>query len=143
MAFLLLLFLWLLWMRSTLNEVLRLVQQGRGVLEKDLQMRRDTVPFLLESFRGEPLYESVWHQLLDLRKKGSEAEFEAVLLPFLEKAQIKSLNFLEAKKDILDLTRLIHSEEQSTRRQIGSYMALKKSFPFSMAAVLFGLPEFS
>lgn len=145
-ALLSLLFIWLLWLRHGLLLKERQVLAMQNLLLLDLQKRRDTVPFLLEGFRQEMAPSSEWQRLVKERayfheheKFEKEWEFERYLLEFIKNCPpIKNLHFLEAKKDILDLSKSVEMVKFKVEKEIESYNFQRKQFPYNLAALCFG-----
>lgn len=145
-AVLVLAFIWLIWLRRGLINILRDLQQKQIVLQHDLKKRRDTVPYLLESFRSEQEPNAAWREILEQRKTfhgpssmQQEWEFEKTLLHFVRDTNLSNINFLEAKKDVIDLTTLIEREKQEMEQAATRYNERKKQFPYSLASAIFGL----
>jgi hypothetical protein len=143
-------FTWLIWLRYILLHLLQESNHHLQVLKTDLLRRRDTVPYLLESYRKAEEPNETWHKILNARKQFNdpqptekEWEFEKELLHFLRDTHIKSLNFLEAKKDIIDLTDLIEKEKLALGAANQTFNEKKKQFPYSIASAIFGLREAS
>lgn len=147
-AVLVLSFIGLLWARQTLMSIVHKMEAMQMVLQKDLQKRRDTVPYLLESIKQLEEPSDMWrkivedravfHQLDDMQK---EKEFEKELLDFLNSLNFKNVDVLEAKKDILDLTQIIEREKGEIALEAGKFNALKMEFPYSLASAIFGFKE--
>jgi hypothetical protein len=151
-AILIIAFMWLLWMRHTLAQQMSEARHRETILERDLQKRRDTVPYLLESFRLTNEPNEAWHTLMNKRAEfhqpgdwpiAKEWEFESTLLDFLRNNKIKNLSFLEAKKDIEDLTDLIVEKKGELQEAVDEYNERRNQFPYSMASAIFGFHSLS
>lgn len=139
-------FIWLMWLRYSLVSILERLDQKQTILKHDLAQRRDTVPYLLESIRAEEGPDEGWQKILEDRKvfhsepdMDKEWEFEKELLHFVRDKKLKNINFLEAKKDILDLTALIEKEKQEMDGVMAQFKERKMQFPYSLASAIFGL----
>lgn len=149
-ALVILFFIGLLWLRQNLVYKIRNANAHREILIKKLNKRRDTVPYLLESFRQNNEPTEGWYHLLTERAAfhsahvmDKEWEFERTLLQFLHNNPIKSVNFLEAKKDIRDLGELIEKEKRVFQEAANVYNEQRKKFPFSLASGIFALQKLS
>ena len=139
-----LLFIWLLWLRQNLLIDFREAMHQEKLLKRDLEKRRDTVPFLLESLRGEESLKNDWHRILTERQvfqdkftNEDEWAFEKSLLEFITKPQNKSVHFLEAKKDIEDLSVLVEKEKLHLQEVVNRFNQRRKQFPYSVASAIF------
>lgn len=139
-------FMWLMWLRHAVLQKARAAEQKQKVLMGDLAKRRDTVPYLLESYRAEAEPDEEFRKVLEDRKffhteesLEKEWEFEKTLIRFLRDKQVRNLNFLEAKKDIQDLTTIIEKEKVEMQGAIEAFNAQRKRFPYSLASAIFGL----
>ena len=139
-------FIWLWWLRHAVLQKARNAEQKQFILMRDIQKRRDTVPYLLESFRAEAEPDEAFRKILEERKffhteenMEKEWEFEKNLLHFLRDKQIRNLNYLEAKKDIQDLSAIIEKEKTELQGAIEAFNAQRKLFPYSLASAIFGL----
>ncbi len=139
-------FAWLIWARQHVLMLFWEARRARQTMQADLDKRRDTVPFLLESFRHEESLANDWRILKEERARFHtqqslelEFAFEAMLLNFLKRTSLKNLQFLEAKKDIEDLTDLIERQKAQYESAKVQFEALKKQFPYSVASAMFGL----
>lgn len=139
-------FIWLLWARHRLFLQLQEIQARYSLVLADMAQRRDIVPYLLESSRHEEALSSAWHTLLSERALfhgpstwAQEEAFEQKINTFLQIAQLRTLAFLEAKKDIEDLTARIQTEKAQLNRDMQDFDLLKKKFPYSLASGIFGL----
>ena len=140
------LFTWLIWLRFVLLQLLQKANHHLEILKKDISLRRDTVPYLLESQRKIEEPNETWHKILNARKEfhqpqaiEKEWEFEKELLHFIRNSHIKSLNYLEAKKDIIDLTDLIEKEKLALEAANHDFKEKSKNFPYSLVAKVFAL----
>ncbi len=138
-------FIWLLWLRQNLLHQFRDVSNHMELLRWDLWRRRDMVPYLLESFRSDDMQNETWQRLLGGRKHfhglttlADEWEYGSGLLKFLEDADIKNLNFLEAKKDIETVTEIIKKEKEELELVRTRFNELRIRFPYSLASGIFG-----
>ncbi len=139
-------FIWIFWLRNALVKDLSAALQVKSILNKDFEKRRDTIPYLLESFRSSKEPNDLWRKLLDLRAQinPQENEIEQTLQSFFTQSEdIKNLNFLEAKKNISDLNKHIESSKIEMKEKVQVYSILRKRFPYSLASAIFSLPELS
>lgn len=141
------LFTALLWLRSGLLHELREAKESESILQRDFEKRRDTVPYLLESARTAESSDA-WRKLAQDRMVFQEAqpfskelEFEKSIETYLSTASERSLNFLEAKKDIEDLSDLIEKQKTERMQAINRFNERRKQFPYSLASAIFGFPE--
>lgn len=142
-----LLFVGLLWLRHSLLHALSEVQHQERVLQNDFDKRRDTVPYLLESVREAEEPSDSWRRLaedrhafhemihFDLEK---ELAFEHVLRGFIQNTHVKNVHFLDAKKDIEELSALIEKEKQTFASAKAAFNAKRGEFPYSLATGVFG-----
>jgi len=144
-AVLVLAFIALLWLRHELLNSERNIGHLRGILQKDLNKRRDTVPYLLESMRATLEPTDIWRKIVEQRaifhasdSLEKEMEFEKEILDFVNTVDIKDVNVLEAKKDILDLTKLIEKEKNEIDLAVSGFNELKIKFPYTVASAIFG-----
>lgn len=150
-AALLLVFVWLLWLRSRLLHDLKTFNDRLKILQKDFQKRRDTVPFLLEAVRMQKGTDDLWNKLVDERARfhekadmKMEMEIEKTLQTYLEHLEkIQDLHFLEAKKDVQDLGKIIEQEKTNVAEAAASYNDRRKQFPYSLVSAIFGLRKVS
>ncbi len=148
LTLLVLYFIGMLWLRHSLFNQLREVEQHRLLMLKDMAKRRDTVPVLLEGWRDGQEPTDAWRQLVEKRalfhgpsSLEQELEFEHFLNAFLAQHSCKNVNFLDAKKDIQEHTRLIEQEKGALRASTEAYNAHRKQFPYSLASAIFGLRD--
>lgn len=146
LALALLLFIALLWLRQSLLQALREVDQRQTLLQKDFEKRRDTVPYLLESVPEAP--SDSWRKLVEDRAAlhsewslEKELRFEDTLHRYLKETADRSVNFLDAKKDIEELETLIEKEKQELKTAIALFNEQRKQFPYSSTAALFAFRE--
>lgn len=145
-ALIVIVFIWIFWLRNSLIKDLSSVLQIKSIVTNDFLKRRDTIPYLLESYKSEKEPNDFWRKLLDLRARldSSENEIQETLQKFFSESEgIKNLNFLEAKKDILDLNKNIEASKKEMNEKIQVYLELRKRFPYSLASAIFSLPELS
>lgn len=143
---LLIAFIWLLWLRNILLRSLSAVREKESLLQKDYWLRRDTIPYLLESYKIEKEPNDIWPKLVEARArfKVNENEIDELLKKFLLESQnIKNINFQEACKDIVDLNRHIDAEKAEIRQSVEAYDLSRKRFPYSLASAIFSFPEIS
>ena len=138
--------IWLLWARHRLLLQLQEIQARHSLVLADMAQRRDIIPYLLESSRHEEALHSAWQTLLAERTAfhrtstwAQEEAFEQKINTFLQIAQLRTLPFMEAKKDIEDLSARIHLEKDHLKEDLQNFDALKKKFPYSLASGIFGL----
>lgn len=141
-------FIWLLWLRQVLLYHFRDVNNHLKLLQWDLWKRRDMVPYLLESFRNEESLKVQWQSLLEGRKHfhgittlDDEWAYEKELLDFIRYAKVKNLNFLEAKKDIEDLSEIIQNERKEFDAAKEKFFKLRSNFPYFIASGMFGFQK--
>ena len=132
------LFVWLIWARQRLTHHLRSFQRRERLLRRDFGKRRDMVPYLLESFRSKHEITPQWVDLLERRKAfhvsgtiamNKELEFENILLAFIQSYDIPDVNYLEAEKNITEMTDIIQA----------SKVEWQQEYDASVASVMFGL----
>lgn len=137
-------FLWLLWLRAAISRNLRSVAELQSLLDKDYWKRRDTIPYLLESYKAEKEPNDLWPKLVEARARFSvdEKEIDELLRKFLdESANMKNINFREARKDISDLNAHIEKGRAEIKTSIEAYDARRKTFPYSLASAIFSFRE--
>lgn len=147
---LILAFIWAMWLRQGLSHLLQQARASLNVLQKDLAKRRDMVPLLLEGYRSVQEPNDTWRKLLNDRalfhdkvSLEKEWEFEKNLLHFLQETKIDSKNFLQAKKDIEEITTLIEKEKTSLQGATEAFNERRKQFPYSLASAIFGFKSVS
>jgi hypothetical protein len=143
-------FIWLIWIRQSLFSLMQKAEQKRQIVMQDMGRLRDMVPYLLESLRMEEQSTEEWHKLLEGRKffhKDDELkkgiEYEREILHFLQKTHIKNVHFMEAKKDILDLSGIIEKEKAELEGAMQVFNARRNKFPYKKVSVIFGLHDLS
>jgi hypothetical protein len=143
---LILAFIWLMWARVRLMHERAGIAQQKNILLKDFDKRRDMLPLLLEGFRIAKEATPEWSALLtaraefrDVSQFEKETAFEAQLLQFMTQNPVRDIHFLEAKKDILELGKLIQKERELLQHKEELYLALARQFPYSVAAKIFAL----
>lgn len=106
------------------------------------------VPYLLESFRSEDIHKETWQKLLAGRKHfhgitilADEWEYEKNLLQFISNANIKNINFLEAKKEIEAVSEIIRKENEEFIVAKNRFNELRLRFPYSFASGIFGFQK--
>lgn len=141
-------FVWLIWIRQSLFHLMQKAEQKRQILMEDMSRLRDMVPYLLESLRAEEQTHEDWHKLLEGRKffhKDDELkqgiEYERELLHFLQKTHTKNVHFMEAKKDILDLSGIIEREKAELEGAMQIFNERRNKFPYNKVSAIFGLHE--
>lgn len=139
------LFIALLWLRQNLLTELHEAKSREAVLQADFQKRRDTVPYLLESIRAVAEPDDTWRKLaadraqfMTAQNYQKELEFEQILERYLSTLDFRTLNFLEAKKDIEDLSTLIETQKQDRKAAMDRFNERRKQFPYSVASMVFG-----
>lgn len=142
------LFIGLLWLRQNLLHELREAQSREAVLLKDFEKRRDIVPYLLESARSATEPTDTWRKLAEDRGQfmtaqntQKELEFEQTLQRYLESTNVRTLNFLEAKKNIEELSTLIEEQKRDRQTAMNRFNERRKQFPYSVASAIFGFRE--
>lgn len=143
---LILAFIWLMWARVRLMHERTGIAQQKNILLKDFDKRRDMLPLLLEGFRTAKEATPEWSALLTARAQfrdephfEKEADFEAQIVQFMSQNAVRDIHFLEAKKDILELGKLIQKEREILNHKEELYLALRSQFPYSVAAKIFAL----
>lgn len=113
-----------------------------------MQKQRDTVPYLLESIKALQEPNDTWRHLVENRaffhsdfSLQKAEEFEKELIAYIVPLDFKELNFLEAKKDILDLSEIIKKDKSALGSAYGKWNARIGSFPFLVAGKIFGFQE--
>ncbi len=145
-AIIIIIFIWLFWLRNSLMRDLIAVTQIQSILKSDFAKRRDIIPYLLESYKAASEPTDLWRKLLDLRSRTDSSEIEILetLQGFFASSQsIKNINFHEAKKNISDLNKHIEASNIEIKAKSEIYSALRKRFPYSLASAIFSLPELS
>lgn len=147
-AFATLVFIGIIWLRQNLLHELREALSRQQVLMKDLAKRRDSIPYLLESAKKELEPSDAWRRLVELRTQflepqtyAKELEIEAALKQYLAENFFKSVNFLDARKDIEDLSQLIERQKQDRLDAFSRFNERRKEFPYSLASAIFGFRE--
>lgn len=143
-------FIWMMWLRQSLIHSLAQASQRRQILQKDLSKRRDHVPYLLESFRKENEVTAEWNGILKARaffhenqSLAKEWEFEKQLFEFMNQAPARNVDFLEAKKDIQDMSTVVEKEKLSLEEAVNAFNEKRNHFPYKIAAKLFGFQPLS
>jgi hypothetical protein len=141
---LILYFVGMLWLRQSLLNALHDLQRRQEVLFKDYERRRDQVPLLLESIRELQEPTDAWRKLVSDRmafrsaaSRVEEEAFEKELLSFLDQTSLRSVNFLEAKKGIQEISTLIDQQKLELQKAAEAFNAKRREFPYSLAAALF------
>lgn len=147
-AALAILFMGLLWLRQNLLTELHEAESRAAILQRDFEKRRDTVPYLLESVRAADEPNDTWRKLAEDRaifmteqSYQKELEFEQTLVRYLEATQVRTLNFLDAKKDIQGLSQLIEQQKLDRQAAMNRFNERRKQFPYSVASAIFGFRE--
>lgn len=139
-------FTWALWLRYQLMQRLNAWQNKQFELSSLLQKRRDTLPYLLEMYRQEKTPQANWQQLADERAKfhdpqpmTQEWELERHMLEFIKAEHVSTPNYLEAEKDILDLSKEINDKKEGVEVSHQAFMTLKAKAPYGVVAKVFGV----
>ncbi|MEK9159910.1 MAG: LemA family protein [Patescibacteria group bacterium] len=139
------LFTGLLWLRQNLLHELREAQSREAILQRDFEKRRDTVPYLLESARTGSESTDTWRKLAEDRAEfmtpknyQKELEFEQTLQRYLASTNVRSVNFLEAKKNIEAISTLIEEQKRDRQAAMNRFNERRKQFPYSVASAIFG-----
>lgn len=141
-------FLWILWARQGLVHHLRSFQRRDLLLRRDLQKRRDMVPYLLESFRAKREVTPEWTALLEQRKAfhapglssmNAELAYESELEAFIMSHDLTDVNYLEAERNINKLGETIERAKQAWQAEYDAFVKLRKRFPYSVASAMFGV----
>lgn len=138
----------MLWLRQNLMNDLEALHQNELILKKDLERRRDLVPFLLEGAReGRELSDS-W--LLIARKRAAftqpqpfaaEVEFERFLQDYLAQNTAKTVMYLEAKKDIQEMSDLVEAQKEKLKTLAQDFNDKRKQFPYSLTSAIFAIRD--
>ena len=138
----------MLWLRQSLMSSLGSLRQNELILDKDLEKRRDLVPFLLEGAREGAQITDSWQMLLQKRAKftepksfAEELEFEKILQDYLLQNACKSLMYLEAKRDIQGVSKRVEAQKETLNALTQSFNEKRKKFPYSLASAIFGVHE--
>ena len=141
-------FLGVLWLRQSLFQILSHLTEHEAILRTDMRKRRDIVPFVLEGLREQGEVSDSWRKLVQDRAVfhapstlAQEWEFEKNLKEFLAQTDSRSLHFLEGKKDIEELSKLIDKEKLTLHGYALEYNEQRKRFPYSLASAIFGLRD--
>jgi len=150
LALAILAFIGLLWLRHNLVTELHEARAREAVLNVDFQKRRDTVPYLLESIREGGESTDAWRHLVKARavfEKSAtlqqELEFEKILHTYLSSTTLRTQNFLEAKKDLEDLSVLIEQQKRDRQEAISRFNERCEQVPYSLARMIFGFNKLS
>lgn len=147
-ALLVLYFVGLLWLRHNLLDDLHELQRREGVLMKDFEKSRDQVPLLLESLRTQQDTSDTWRKIVADRANFhtqtslvAEENFQKELMDFLSQSSIRSVDFLEAKKSIEEVTALIAAQKKEIESASKAFNEKRRQFPYTLAAGIFGFKE--
>lgn len=137
-----------LWLRQSLIGDLEALHQNGLILQKDFEKRRDLVPFLLEGAREGTQVTDAWQALARRRAIFTqpqafavELEFEKCLQDYLSQSSCKSVMYLEAKKDINDMNKLVETQKEKLKTLAQSFNQKRKQFPYSLASAMFAVRE--
>lgn len=141
-------FIWMFWLRHILHTYERNYQNKRDILTHDFEKRRDKVPYLLESYR-KIAQSDLWRKIAEERAYfhtnsswEKELEFEDTIYKFIgESGSPKSIHYLEAKKEILQISEAIENEKKTMKEIAELYNQKIKVFPYSLASAIFGFRE--
>jgi hypothetical protein len=118
------------------------------ILKVDMQKQRDTAPYLLESLKALREPDDTWRHIAQYRaffhadfSLEKAEEFEKELLAYIVPLNFKALNFLEAKKDILDLSEIIKKDKSALVAAYEKWNTRIGVFPFILAGKIFGFQE--
>lgn len=139
-----LIFIWLLWLRHDLVAKLRTVNHLQKILRTDLFIRRERCARLLEHAEKNDLSRRLLKERAELHKAHpiqKEWDFEQTLYRFLEENPSKKLNYLEAKKDIADISATIETNKTQLEGAVSTYNSRRKEFPYTLASAIFGLQK--
>lgn len=141
-------FIALLWLRQNLTNALEALHQNELLLRKDLEKRRDLVPFLLEGAREAAAPTDTWALLVQKRSAfakpstlAQEFEYEKLLGDYLSNTSFKTVRYLEAKKEIQEVARLVEEQKEKLRIWSQHFNEKRKVFPYSLASGMFGIRE--
>ena len=147
-AILTVLFMGLLWLRYSLLHSLAIARQHEQILQSDFDRRRDMVPYLLEGARELGDHSDTWrklvedrstfHALSDQMNVQRELDFEVTLNSYLQSTALRGVHFLDAKKDIEELSAIIEKEKLSLRDAVQAFNEERKAFPYTLASAIFG-----
>ena len=79
-AIIIIIFIWLFWLRNSLMRDLIAVTQIQSILKTDFAKRRDIIPYLLESYKAASEPTDLWRKLLDLRSRTDSSQTEILEL---------------------------------------------------------------
>lgn len=144
-AIVVIIFIWMLWLRHSITRDFLLAENIKNLLIEKLNKRRDSIPYLLESYKLEREPDDLWRKILAERSAFHEEnnlekewELEKTMESFFNSAVgMKNLNFLEAKKDILDLGELIGEIKEEFYSKLEKYNQKRKHFPYSIVNEIF------
>ncbi len=147
-ALLSLFFIWMFWVRHILHTFERSYLNKRDILLHDFEKRRDKVPYLLESYR-KIAQSDLWRKIAEERawfhtnsSWQKELEFEDTIYKFIgESSSLKSLHYLAAKKEILQISEAIENEKKLMKEIADTFNQKIKVFPYSFASAIFGFRE--
>lgn len=141
-------FIAMLWLRQNLVSELGALHQNELILRTDLEKRRNLVPFLLEGVRESAPITDAWQMLarerstfVQMKSLNEEFEFAQHLQTFLDQTPCKTVTFLEAKKDIVEVGTLVEDQKIKLRNLALDFNAKRKQFPYSLASAIFGVRE--
>ncbi len=139
-------FLWLIWARVHILHEYQKIEKQKDLILCDCDKRRDFVPLLLEGFKFAQQANQGWHELVQARAEfrssdnfEKEKEFASILLNFNKNNDTKEIHFLEAKKEITHITKIIDKEFAILQDMQNNYMDLISKLPYSFVAKLFKL----
>ncbi|QQR54665.1 hypothetical protein IPG41_05755 [Candidatus Peregrinibacteria bacterium] len=141
-------FIALLWLRQTLMHHLDQLKHHQDILKKDLEKVRDLTPFLLEGAREGEGVTDAWNFLVQKRAAflnpsslAQDFEFEKDVQHFIANSTLKNVMYLEAKKDLTELFKLIQEQKEKMSVLIQKFNHIRKQFPYSLASGIFGIRE--
>jgi hypothetical protein len=149
-------FIWLIWLRQNLIHALSKIEQIENVLRADFEKRNSKTPYFLESCRHKFSADRRWLLILRYRAElnqpnssgpswtfAKELDFEKALLHFAKDTKLPNIQFLEAKKEIMEMTHIIERKKNELNLAATAYNDRKKTFPYSLASAIFGLRTIS
>lgn len=139
-------FIWILWLRKNMANYLFELKKQKEILVSDFSKRDDMVPRLLQSYPDKGEKSDSWRRLVKVRSElenhddiEKESEFMDLLSDFIRHAdRVNKLEFLEAKKDILDIQQIIEKQMIDAKVVEEKYNKNRKQFPYTFISAIFG-----
>lgn len=134
-------FVWIFWLRHNLLNDFQSASEILSLLNRDLEKRRDTIPYLLESSKMSKAPGDLWNKLVRDRASNADSLNESLQNFINESADVKNLNFLEAKRDVLNLNEHIQKEKFDFSEAAKAFNYRKKTFPFTLVSAIFAVRD--